>query len=234
VIYWAGKSSKNLHLTVERYPDRPRPSKKYAIVSIPGRNGDLIIDTGAYNNYSQYYEIGIKKQERTLPDTARAVAQWLYSPTSYQKLVDSYEPDVYRLAYYAGPTDIENIFNRFGRATIEFNCKPQRFLAWGDDPVTVPTGGALHNPASFPSLPIITLTGSGAGRLQVGRYVVDILALDGSITIDSDTQNAYSGTLNKNMDISCDEFPRLEAGENAITYTGGITGVEIIPRWWTL
>ena len=56
----------------------------------------------------------------------------------------------------------------------------------------------------------------------------------GVIVLDSDTQNAYYGAFNLNNTISAPEFPTLPSGESVVRWTGGITGVEIIPRWWTL
>lgn len=233
MIMWAGKNSEELNLTIESYPDRPRPVKKYSVVSVPGRNGDLHIDTDSYANYTQFYDIGIRGQEKGLSQAARAVAQWLYAPKGYQRLEDNYEPDVFRLAYYAGPQDIENILNGLGRATIEFSCKPQRFLKDGETPVSITTGTTLYNPTAFTALPIIYISGNGAGRLQIGEYVVEIFSLNGNITLDCDLQNAYHGTTNLNNTISAPEFPKLLAGDNLITYTGDWK-VEIIPRWWTL
>ena len=233
MIVWAGKSSDELNLTVETYPDRPRPAKKYSVVSVPGRNGDLHIDTGAYANYTQFYDIGIRGRERGLPQAARTVAQWLYAPTGYKRLEDSYEPDVFRLAYFSGPQDIENILNSLGRATIEFSCKPQRFLKGGDQPVTVQSGTVLYNNTAFEALPLIRITGSGAGRLQVGEYVVEIKSLSSAITLDCELQDAYNGTVNLNNTISAPEFPMLIGGDNEISFTGN-WNVEITPRWWTI
>lgn len=56
----------------------------------------------------------------------------------------------------------------------------------------------------------------------------------GAVVLDSNTQNAYLGAVNLNSTISAPEFPTLPAGESAVRWTGGITGVEIIPRWWAL
>lgn len=42
------------------------------------------------------------------------------------------------------------IFNLYGRATLEFNCKPQRFLNSGDTAQTISTsGGTITNPTAF-------------------------------------------------------------------------------------
>lgn len=95
-------------------------------------------------------------------------------------------------------------------------------------------GGVLHNPYAFPALPLVQVYGSGPGVLQVGQTVVQLKALDGTLTLDSETQDAYQGTLNKNNTILAPEFPALLPGDNPITWTGGIQRVEVTPRWWTL
>ena len=53
--------------------------------------------------------------------------------------------------------------------------------------------------------------------------------------MDSDIQDVYRGTVNRNADVILSEgFPQLIPGENGIVWTGGITYVEVVPRWWTL
>lgn len=37
-----------------------------------------------------------------------------------------------------------------------------------------------------------------------------------------------------NETILSDDFPELPEGKTQITWTGGITAVEVTPRWWTL
>ena len=56
------------------------------------------------------------------------------------------------------------------------------------------------------------------------------------MVIDSELQDAYHGTSNWNKNITLNDrrFPKLKAGENLISFSGGITSVEVIPRWWTL
>ena len=83
-------------------------------------------------------------------------------------------------------------------------------------------------------MPLIRVSGTGAGNLYIGKYTVVIKSIDDYVMLDSDTQNAYKGTINKNSTISAPEFPVLEPGESGINWSGGITSVEIIPRWWTV
>ena len=96
-------------------------------------------------------------------------------------------------------------------------------------------GEVLRNPTAFTALPTITVTGTGAGTLTVGDVTVSISSMPrGAVVLDSDTQNASYGAFNLNNTISAPEFPTLPAGESVVRWTGGITSVEIIPRWWTL
>lgn len=234
MIFWAGKSSDDVGVIVEHYPALPRPARKAEAVQVPGRNGDFIYVQDAFENYEQPYDIYISAERIKIPNAALYVSQWLNRPKGYQKLEDSYEPQFFRLAYYNGPTDIENIMNRFGRSQIRFNCKPQRFSRQGEFPKTITAAETLLNPFAFPSLPLITVYGSGEGVLQIGGYTVRLLSIDEFVVLDCDTQNAYKGTKNKNNTISAPEFPRLEPGENEISWQGGIEKIEIIPRWWTL
>jgi phage-related protein len=46
--------------------------------------------------------------------------------------------------------------------------------------------------------------------------------------------NFYHDTTLKNDTVSGDGFPELETGVNNISFDGGITSVEIIPKWVSL
>ena len=233
MIRWAGVSSDDLGVVVERFPALNGPSRRLEAVQVPGRSGDLLIDRGAYDNYTQVYDVYFYAGRDRAPAGARAVRAWLQGPIGYQRLEDSYDPNYYRMAYYAGPSDIENAMNQFGRATVSFTCKPQRWKKSGEYPIPCASGMHLHNDG-FPALPLIKVSGTGAGSLTVGSVTVAIHSLDGYVMLDSDTQNAYKDTLNKNSTISAPEFPVLQPGENVVSWTGGIAAVEITPRWWTV
>ena len=50
--------------------------------------------------------------------------------------------------------------------------------------------------------------------------------------------NAYrkkaDGRGNANADIRAEKFPILKNGDNSISFSGGVTEIQIIPRWWEL
>lgn len=234
IINWAGTSSDDLRVRVEHYPARVLPERSQTMTEIAGRNGALLMVDGNWKNYDQEYEIFISAERSGLVRLARAVAEWLESPSGYQRLEDSYEPDVYRMAFYEGGQDIESILNRFGRATISFNCKPQRYLKSGEAVKRFDTDGVLVNSTRFDALPFITVYGSGAGSVTVNGNTVTLSEIDGYTVLDSELMDAYKGTENRNPYISAAEFPALAPGENEISFDGGVTSLDVVPRWWTI
>lgn len=79
MINWNGITSDSLNCIVERYPTYTVPRRKQSAISVPGRNGDLLLQQQAYSNYIQGYDIYLSgpRNNSKLPDVARAVAAWL-------------------------------------------------------------------------------------------------------------------------------------------------------------
>lgn len=234
-IIYNGKSSKTIGLEVETYPDYQTPRRSYEKIHIPGRNGDLLIDQHSWENATRTYLVSIGSFKKRYDQMMNEVSQWLHSALTYVRLEDSYEPEFYRLAVYLGENSFTNLFNQGGKATIEFDCKPQRFLKEGDISISVTDTTNLENPTIFTALPIIHVYGAGKGSLTVGNYPVTISEIGTEIVLDSEIQDAYLNTLNKNSMVSLENgFPKLEPGKTPIGFSGGITKVEVIPKWFTL
>lgn len=237
VIMYNGESSVDYGILVEHPPGYRIAQRDYEKIHIPGRNGDLIIDNGSYQNVPVTYQIAVGNRKKAFVEMANKISEWLNSASGYARLEDSYEPEYYRLAAYQDETNIENILFHAGRTTINFDCKPQRFLKSGDNAIEFTGQSSLRNPTSFKSLPIITVYGTGEGVLNIGDNVVHILSIDEYVVINSEIQDAYKGSINKNSTIDFgnnNEFPVLSEGNNYINFNGQITKVEVVPKWWTL
>lgn len=238
MIEYAGISSEDVRVVVEHYPRRIVPQRRVRVTSIPGRNGDLIEDLGAYEGYLQPYDIYVSAEAYGLPRVARRAADWLALPRGYQKLYDSYEADSYRRAIYEGPADLENVLNLFGRATITFRCDPRRFMLIGDQPLEITESGyVLQNPTEHTALPLIRIKGSGTGAVEVGGVTITLTAIPDGLTVDSELMDTYATNPNAAQYVAftpAHVYPTLPPGETTINFSGGVTGLEIIPRWWHL
>lgn len=231
MIAFNNRTSDEFRVFVEAYPGRVIPARKIEVVSVPGRNGDIIFPQDAFDNYDQTYSIYVSAAEPALHNIAGKIIEWL-AQSGYKRLEDSYDPEIYRMAYYTGGTEIESFFDEFGRAEITFNCMPQRWLKHGERAINIPNGGKLRNPTEYPAKPLIKVTGSGNGSITVGGKTVTLTGISAYLMIDSETMNCYKGTANENSKMS-GTFPEL-SGESQITWTGGITAVEITPRWYMI
>ncbi len=237
-FFFGNHSSTDFHIRVERYRKMTVSGRKMQTFSIAGRNGNLHALEKAWENYTQPYEVYFHG-DKPSPELAHEIAAWLMSGDGYQKLQDSYDPTHYRMAIFKGPMDIENALNRYGRCTIRFDCAPQSFLVSGDDPVLFEAPGSLHNPTSFDALPVITVYGNGPGAVTVGAVTAQIKEISNPIILDCELMQAYSqpgegAPVYQNGIIYAPVFPALSPGDNAVSFSGGITKVEIIPRWWEL
>lgn len=133
---WDGETSLSKGLTVERCPAFGAGQRIVEKTTVPGKSGDLVFDTGAFSNYTQSYEIWFRDKSAGMTSAAKSIATWLLSPSGYQRLEDTYDPDVFRMAVYTGPMEIENWMLTYGRATLDFDCMPQRWLKSGEIPVS--------------------------------------------------------------------------------------------------
>ena len=141
------------------------------------------------------------------------------------------------MATFMGPLDVENHLNKYGRCVISFDCAPQSFLKRGEFPIDFENPGTLRNPTAFTALPTIYVYGAGAGTVTVGNTTVTVYENEDVVILDCEMQNAYrqvedSAAENKNASIYAPEFPTLMPGSNAISWTGDIERIQIIPRWW--
>ena len=245
IVTFNGVSSKDFGIQVETPPGYQMPKKDYDKYHVPGKNGDVIIYKNSYQNVTRQYKIAIGDLDRNFVDLANSVSEWLNSSYGYARLEDSYEPDYYRLAIYEDANEITNVLQHAGRATIKFNCKPQRFLKSGDKSISIKkrsVATTLKNPTKFTSLPIITIksTGDGPGKVTINDQVIKVTPStesEGSFTIvvDSSVQDCYYGSTNMNSYITLSNgFPKLNAGNNSISYDSAIMSVEVIPKWWTI
>lgn len=231
MIWFDYKSADDFHVVVERYPDIILPSRKSEKIAIKGRNGDLLIQQDAFENVHQRYDIYISAEAPRVLTVAHKVAEWL-CVKGYRRLEDSYWRDTFRMASFTGGVEIANILNRFGRATIDFDCKPQRFYKFGDQFITLTNGQILHNPSPFTAKPIMIVNGSGAGTITDGVNTLTLTNCN-NMTIDCDVMQIYQGTTNRNS-VGSGAFLELPEGDTQISWTGGITSVTLKPRWWTI
>lgn len=229
---FAGIPSMDFDIWCSGWETLPFPSRDVETVKVPGRNGTLSLDNGRYENVPVRYKCYIQGD---FTGKYRGFLNFLSRNRGYWRLEDTYHPDEYRLGQITAeisPEVSQHLID--GHFTVEFDCKPQRFLKSGERPETLPgSGAAFFNPTQFRALPLIRVYGTGT--LTVGGESLRITAADGYTDLDCDIQEAFKDGMNcnGNLTLITGGFPVLEPGANTVTYSG-FSGVQIVPRWWTL
>lgn len=205
------------------------PEREYEPIEIPGRNGALLGPERRLANieltYPAFCYANFKQNIANLKS-------YLLSKTGYQRLTDTYYPEEFRLAYYAGGLEADMVPRlNAGSFDITFICKPQRYLVSGENVITLTSSGTITNPTNFEAQPLIRVYGSGS--ITVNGTKITISTTDSYTDIDCEMMEAYYGTSSRNDKISLNKnnFPVLSSGKNTITLTG-VTKAEIKPRWW--
>lgn len=150
------------------------PARDVEMISVPGRNGDITLDLGRYENITVNYPAGIFGDDSTdfrerFSDFRNAVL----SQKGYQRLSDTYHPDEFRMGVYASGLDINPVhYNEAGQFTLSFNCKPQRFLVDGEAEIAVTSGDAIENPTLFDASPLLEV--EGYGNINIEGQSIDI------------------------------------------------------------
>ncbi len=231
-----GFSSKELGVRIQAKNIYSAPKYDVTMISIPGRNGELVSPNGRFPNVSLSYTCYLPAKSITeLSNKITAVKNWLYKePDRYHNLTDGYDEKFVRKAIFNSKLDIADECRKIGTFTVSFSCKPFRYNRASLEKSTYTGTFQLFNPYSFSSKPYLKINGKGQGTLTINNKVWTFTTLNGYTECDSELMNFYHDTELKNDTVTGEGFPELLPGNNNISFDGGITSVEIIPGWWTL
>lgn len=151
------------------------PTRDVEMIAVPGRNGDIVIDHGRYENIQVKYTAGCFGDDQS--EFASKMAEFrmaLVSQIGYQRLEDTYHPGDYREGIFVDGFEVAPTnHSRAGEFELIFNCKPQRFVADGQTEVTIAAGGTvINNPTPFDAYPLLKV--EGYGTINVGSQSITL------------------------------------------------------------
>lgn len=241
LIVYGGESSSDYGMVVAEAPAYERPKRKQTIYNVPGRNGSIIFPQDAWEDVNRSYKVWLAEDSNdTLVEKVDAFEAWLNSQKGYVRLEDNFEPDVYRLAYYSGGDGFSNNLTQYGEATLNFTCRPERFLKSGETAITITDQGTITNPTKYISKPLIRISGSGKIRMWIanGSEGNEITAtVTDLLYIDCESMNAYRSLADYQNDKISGDFPVIYPGTNTTgisAITGTLTSVSVTPRYFTI
>lgn len=247
-------------ITVDSSQTWVKPERDREFVHVPGRNGDLILDRGAWENVEIEYNCHIDDQFATRFED---FIKWLSGFNGYAELDDEHHPDVYRLATpeLAELEPTTTFTDRTADFTLVFNCKPQQYLRaypvyeldFTSDDAAADLDEDVHDYEGSPLLTIFAPTGARARigldqfwDIKIAPFVADRIVIDfetGNAVL-QDEMGEYVGNGNPYVTVTppsafAPDFPDSnvtvlfyhEDPDDATIYTGTAWAD---PRFWRI
>lgn len=232
-IIFNGQSLRDFGVYISGLNTYNAPSRDVDSVKVPGRNGTLTMDNGRYNNINVTYPAFICNNYDA---RVEALRNFLLSQSGYKRLEDTYHPEEFRLARWAGEFTADTLDALIaGQFDLTFDCYPQRFLKEGEKQIELTANGSVKNIYSQTALPLIRAYGTGS--FSINGISVAISSALTYTDIDCELQECYKDSLSTNRNayvtLTNGEFPKLSPGANAVTMSG-ISKLIITPRFWIL
>lgn len=209
-----------------------KPSRRIETVSIPGRNGVLHRSEDSFEPVSATLDCFVLQSDAE--QRAGDLATWFLGTKGQRRFEIPEDPEVYRLITITGGYDTDNRLNLLDVFSVPIMARPERFFKSGEREIQVQNGEKLNNPY-MPSKPLIAVSGSGNGTVSIGGISVNLLDISDTLYLDCEIENAYNVSGDQNERVSTpDGYPVIPSGMSTVTWSGGVTGLKITPRWWSL
>lgn len=163
-FYFNGHWSDEFGIRIESPVPLTRPARKFQSASVMGRNGNIYQMQDAFDEVIVAYKIfaGEPRKGANVPSFTE-IMEWLHGENGYSVLKDTYDLEHYRKAVFVDAVEIENVRTMWGKATLYFRCRPERYII--EDEVEVSSGDVIENETNHVALPLIKLYGTGATSL---------------------------------------------------------------------
>lgn len=255
-----GISSEEMGLVVSNLNAFSASGRNPTTYRIPGALGEYypdVEDDDTRPNEIRTYSCALYRARDMEAQTA-AIKRWLMQKRGYLLLEDSYEPNVFRKAYFTGGFDgMKRGAGRNISFDAQFSCLPQRFLQIGKVPTQLSAESGLavfSNPFGYKSFPLIEVGHAQDlpfvitisfyrggppldGGTEVGKIVFDFTdALYDGITFDCETTEAW---FTADPSVSANAFATptgdLSLPDEVTAIAVDVpTGVTVWPNWWRL
>ena len=238
-INFNGRELSEFSCVITEPPKRPFPKRKYEKISVPGRNGDLILDDECYENISLTYKvetIPTLYDGKDIDEVLTDLKAWLLSSVDYQKLYDTELPEGFYWAFCSGISDAVKSFDEMYEFSITFDCKPFFYLDTGQVEQTFTSSSInLYNEGNYKAYPKIKIVGTGQISCYTNGKYFTVSDVSPNVIVDGEKMLAYSSNLVDKSDLFSGIYPTLSTGANNISFVGaGFQSAVITTRWCNL
>ena len=174
-----GRRSTEFGILLAQMPRRGVAVERVDRALVPGRVGRIWTGGGGYDDVAVTVECHAPDEARH-----REIFAWL---TGRGPLRFSDEPELQAEACVDGGYVRQSLSRRMaGQAfTVSFACAPFRTLYVPSAPVVLTAAGTVENGGTAPSLPRVTIDGSGSFSLSIGGQLMCFQGVEDGVIVDS-------------------------------------------------
>ena len=185
------------------------PERDVESVEIAGRSGNVLIDNGRWKNLEVTYHAGtFGSDQDEFASKIRNFRNLLASRYGYHRLMDTYNPEEYRIGRFKSVEVEAEGRKRAGEFDITFDCKPQRYLTSGESSISVSSGDTLYNPTPYDASPLLAV--EGYGTMGFNGYEIELSeGLYGQLEIAKEQSLPVSATADLSLFNNGDEITIL-------------------------
>lgn len=220
MFWWKGIGSDEMNLIVSKTPTIAKGKKSIEKITIPGRNGFLIIDNGTYEGFVISIECHFDKETADQD----AILAWLDG-------VGKLSIDNIRQwdAVITNSISLKKIVGLYRSFLIQFECQPvseeivERTYTVSSNPATLTIPGATAEME-----PMMEITAVGDVQVTVNNKAFHLYGLAGKVTLNSKLKVITDHTGANISHKMLGDFAALKPEENTIDTIGIITGFKIL------
>lgn len=236
-VWFKDKNNEDFNLVVVDAGRRQRAEEQIDTYEIPYRNDELIIHSGKYKPYTREMEFALLDHDNNYFEYDHypyyqlmqgKINEWLSGRGKLRIIPDNNVNNGYFNASVTGGLKYEKFSTQLDSFKVSFKVDPFYYIGSGDNIITNPA--TLYNQFTIYSEPLIKIYGNGDITFNINSQFVHFTGIEESITVDSELQVCYRGTLNQGSKM-VGEFPVLEIGKNEFSWTGEVSKLEVTPKW---
>jgi len=219
-----GITSQSMGLRVLNEINFNAPERDRNLIQIPGRDGNLIVDNGRFDDVLLTILCRLEVAGRQNVEQATSkINNWLSTDVGYHQFLWHNDPEFEYLARIESGTTTTRRLSQLANTMVNFSLHPIKYLRTSMIEREIDNGNILVNSLSMEAKPLIRILGNGPIRLTVGNQFVDINIPNDAKGCKIDTTNQMITILDGNQSLSrqmSGEFPKLISGNNPISWAG--------------
>lgn len=211
--------------------------ENYEVVTVEGRNGNLLLNKGTYPDIEKVFTITAidYMDEDDIEGMVNSIKQWMFNATD-NRLYYAFRNKYNIVKKVIFTEDIKTSFETFGDFQVTFLCEPFYYI---DEEVITVNGSTTSdvtqtfaNNGDFESFPMLRVYGSGDVTFELNGEEISIENVSSYADIDSKLLICTDSQGRSKISDFLSSFPTLKIGENKLTIKAGsgISRIEITPR----